>query len=149
DEAPDRAETGTQNQEGIAGIGATIDFLASFSEGATRREKLANTFTALHERGTMFASRMWDGLSSLRGVRVYGPPPPARRTPTIAFTIDGKSAEEVTRALVRCGVFTSHGDFYAATVVEVLGVEALVRAGCACYTNDEEVERLIEAVAAI
>ena len=44
------------------------------------------------------------------------------------------------------GLFLSHGDFYAATVIKVLGVEALVRAGCACYTTAEEVERLIDAV---
>ena len=43
-------------------------------------------------------------------------------------------------------VFVSHGDFYAATVVARLGVEALVRAGCACYTTDEEVARLVTAV---
>ena len=46
------------------------------------------------------------------------------------------------------GVFVSHGDFYAATVVERLGQtpHGLVRAGCACYTTPEEVERLSVAV---
>ena len=36
----------------------------------------------------------------------------------------------------------SHGDFYAATVVERLGLgaEGLVRAGCACYTTEEEID---------
>jgi selenocysteine lyase/cysteine desulfurase len=48
-------------------------------------------------------------------------------------------------------LFLSHGDFYATTVVERLGQSAsgLVRAGCACYTSDEEVERLLEAVARV
>ena len=43
---------------------------------------------------------------------------------------------------------TAHGDFYATTVVERLGLveEGLVRAGCACYTTDEEIERLIAGV---
>jgi selenocysteine lyase/cysteine desulfurase len=42
----------------------------------------------------------------------------------------------------------SHGDFYASTVVARLhlGPEGLVRAGCACYTSEEEVERLLEGV---
>jgi selenocysteine lyase/cysteine desulfurase len=48
-------------------------------------------------------------------------------------------------------LFLSHGDFYAATIPERLGLgeEGLVRAGCACYTTAEEIERLIEGVAAI
>jgi len=48
--------------------------------------------------------------------------------------------------LAEHGVFTSDGNFYAQTVVEKLGVEGLVRAGCACYTTQEEVDRLIEGV---
>jgi selenocysteine lyase/cysteine desulfurase len=45
-------------------------------------------------------------------------------------------------------LFLSHGDFYAMTVIERLGLadEGLVRAGCACYTTEEEIERLIKAV---
>jgi selenocysteine lyase/cysteine desulfurase len=47
-------------------------------------------------------------------------------------------------------VFVSSGDFYATTVVERLGVsDGLVRAGCACYTTEEEVDRLIEGVGAL
>jgi len=54
----------------------------------------------------------------------------------------------VARRLADRGVFVSHGDFYAVTVLERLGVleEGLVRAGCACYTSPEEVERLIAGV---
>ena len=49
------------------------------------------------------------------------------------------------------GIFVSNGDFYATTVVERLGHarDGIVRAGCACYTSDEEVERLVEGVADI
>ncbi|HEY3056738.1 MAG TPA: cysteine desulfurase-like protein [Thermoanaerobaculia bacterium] len=147
DDSPERAETGTQNQEGIAGIGATVDFLASLSDGSTRRERLARTYDMLHGAGMRLIRKAWEGLSSLSRVRLYGPPPSQPRTPTIAFTVDGMTAESVVRALVERGLFLSHGDFYAATVIERLGVEALVRAGCACYTTDEEVERLIENVA--
>ena len=55
---------------------------------------------------------------------------------------------DVTRALAERGVFTSHGNFYAATIARRLGLEeqGLVRAGCACYTTEHEVDRLIEGV---
>lgn len=92
---------------------------------------------------------MWDGLSAIKRVKLYGPTPANRRTPTIGFTIDGMTGEEVARALVKHRLYLSHGDFYAATIIERLGVEALVRAGCACYTNEEEVTRLVEAVASL
>jgi selenocysteine lyase/cysteine desulfurase len=73
------------------------------------------------------------------------------RTPTIAFSIDGRGDEEVVRALAERGLFLSHGDFYALTAVRELGAPlcSVVRAGCACYTTEEEVGRLIEAVRSI
>ena len=86
------------------------------------------------------------GIAKMPRVKLYGPDPSLPRTPTIGFTIDGMTAEQVVRSLVDRGLFLSHGDFYAQTVIERLGVEALVRAGCACYTTREEVERLIDGV---
>ena len=145
--APERAETGTQNHEGIAGILATIDFLASLDRsGGTRRERLTRVYAALHQHGSGFAKKLWNGLSTIPGVRMYGPLPAQPRTPTVAFTLEGMSPEEVTRRLADVGLFTSHGDFYAATVVQQLGVEGLVRVGCACYTSEDEVDRLVARV---
>lgn len=148
---PEKAETGTPNFEGIAGAAAAVDFLASLAKGGIRRQRLQAVFAELHRRGEQLFEHLWQGLGSIDGVRLYGPPPEAARTPTVAFTIDGVASREVSRKLGQAGVFTSHGDFYAATVVERLGLgkEGLVRAGCACYTTAEEVERLVEGVRAI
>ena len=148
---PERLETGTQNHEGMVGAAAAVDFLASFGDGATRRERLASSFAALHERGQRLLARLWDGLSTVDGVTLYGPTPDRPRTPTVSFTVRGLDAETVTRALAERAVWTSHGDFYASTVVERLGLlpHGLVRAGCACYTTEEEVERLVAGVGEI
>ncbi len=150
-ESPERAETGTLNHEGLVGAAAGVEWLASLGCGEGRRERLSCTYTAFHERGTELFQRLWSGLSMVSGVRMYGPPPDAPRTPTAAFTVEGVASSEVTRQLAREGVFTSHGDFYALTVVERLGLapEGLVRAGCACYTTATEVTRLVEGVATI
>src|SRR5437763_2780203 len=75
DSAPERVETGTQNHEGIAGAAAALDFLASLADGDTRRERLKTTFAELHTRGAALFGKMWDGLSSINGVCLYGPPP--------------------------------------------------------------------------
>jgi len=134
DAGPERVETGTQNQEGIAGVKATVDFMHSIDDGW------------LHERGKKLTRMLWNGLKSIKRVRLHGPNLDAPRTPTVAFTVDGMTSEQMARALVKRAIFASHGDFYAATVIRVLGVEGLVRIGCAAYTSEEEVERLLECV---
>lgn len=146
--APERAETGTQNHEGIAGAAAAVDFLASLAPGASRRASLQAAFEELHRRGAELVRQLWDGLSEIDGVRLYGPSPGMPRTPTISFTVAGIPAQEVSRALAQKGVFVSHGDFYATTIVERLGqmADGLVRAGCACYTTSEEIDRLVAGV---
>jgi selenocysteine lyase/cysteine desulfurase len=135
----------------MAGAAAAVDFLASLTMDGTRRERLRATFAALHERGVVLLAQLWEGLSAINGVRIYGPPPDAPRTPTVAFTVAGFSSTEVAQRLAERGVFASNGDFYATTVVERLGQAraGLVRAGCACYTTSEEVERLLDGVRAI
>ena len=151
DTAPERLETGTQNHEGIVGAAAAVDFLASIGTGKTRRERLATAFPALHAQGRALLAQLWSGLSSIPGVRLYGPPPDAPRTPTVGFTLDGIVSDDVARALAERALFTSNGDFYAATVIERLGhaTDGIVRAGCACYTSADEVTRFVDAVAAI
>lgn len=156
DYAPEVAETGTQNHEGIVGAAAAVEFLASLTRGAptaplevsARRERLRTSFAGLHARGSRLTKMLWDGLSEIEGVKLYGPRPEEPRTPTVAFTVRGVESTEVARKLAARGLFLSHGDFYAATVVERLELlpEGLVRAGAACYTTADEVERLVAAV---
>jgi selenocysteine lyase/cysteine desulfurase len=129
------------------GAAAAVDFLAALSTGDTRRARLTRTFTELRMRGQTLVRRLWSGLSDISGVTLYGPPATSPRTPTIAFTVAGMTADRVAELLAERGIFVSSGDFYAATVVERMAVpNGLVRAGCACYTTEEEVDRLLEAV---
>ncbi len=159
--APERAEMGTQNHEGIAGAAAAVDFYASLAgykeirnadrvqpSDPNRREALKAAFTGLRIHSAPQVARLWEELSRINGVRLYGPPPNVARTPTIAFTIKNVASTEAARRLSDRGLFVSHGDFYAQTVVDRLELqpEGLVRVGCACYTSDEEVDRLIDSV---
>ena len=151
DYIPENAETGTQNQEGMVGAAAAIDFLASIGNESTRRESLRSAFTAMHARNSQLFTRLWQGLSSMHKVTLYGPPPDSSRTPTLAFTIEGRISTEAARQLAEKGLFLSHGDFYAATVVNRFGLEpeGFIRAGCACYTTEEEIDRLLNGVDAL
>ncbi len=149
DTAPERLETGTQNHEGIVGAAAAVDFLAGLGHGTTRRGALAATYSELHRRSAALFRRLWNGLEGNPRVRLYGPRPEAPRTPTLAFTVKGMNAAAVAERLAERAVFVSHGDFYALTVLERLGLveSGLVRAGCACYTTEAEIDRLIAGVA--
>ncbi len=152
DYTPENAETGTQNQEGMVGTGAAIDYLASLGGAGSRRERLIGVYDELHRRNAGLVQRLWNGLAAIRRVQLYGPVPGSSpRTPTVSFTVDGCASTEVARRLAQKGLFLSHGDFYAATVIERLELapEGLVRAGCACYTNEEEIDRLISTIGEI
>jgi cysteine desulfurase family protein (TIGR01976 family) len=152
DTAPERAETGTLNHEGIIGAGAAVDFFASLSAaGETRRQRLQATFDDLHGRGAVLTRILWEGLSAIDGVTLYGPPPGMARTPTLSFTIRDIPSREVAQRLAERGAFCSHGDFYAMTVVERLGLseQGLLRAGCASYTTSDEILALVEGVQTI
>ena len=158
--SPERLETGTQNHEGIVGAAAAVDFLASLAgdrtsvqEGdrSSRRAALRVTFEALRQRGAVLLSRLWNALSEIDGITLYGPRPGTPRTPTLAFTLRSHKTDDIARALARRGLFVSNGDFYAATVIERLGQSAdgVVRVGCSCYSTADEVERLLEQLSGI
>ena len=151
--ACERWETGTLSHEAILGAAAAVDFLAALSgagepRGGFRRGSLERSYAALKERGDALFRRMWDGLGAVPGVTRFGPPPGSPRTPTVSFVVDGVPADAVAEQLARRAVFVSSGDFYAWTVVRRLGHgdDGVVRAGCACYTTEDEVDRLVAGV---
>src|SRR6185436_8985214 len=98
-----------------------------------------------HHRGETLLAKLWNGLAAIDGLTLYGPQPGTPRTPTLSFTLRGHSTDAVAIALAKRGLYVSNGDFYAATVVERLGVlpEGLVRVGCSCYSSESEVDRLL------
>ena len=148
DDAPDRAETGTQSHESIVGAAAAVDFIASLGKGNSRRERLEDAFAQMHDRDIELKKELWNGLNDIPGVRLYGPKYDALRTSLVSFTVGDVPSEDVSHFLAERGLFVSHGNFYAATVVEKLGVaeQGLVRVGCSVYTTIDEVRRVVRGV---
>lgn len=152
DSAPNRAETGTMNHEGIVGAAAAVKFLASLAPGNSLREKLKASTHELERRADILLARLWNGLSELKKVQLYGPEPGEARTATMSFSIEGMDPAEICKALAKKGLFASNGDFYAQTVVKRLGLTdkgGLVRIGCACYNSEDEIDRLLESIGEI
>jgi cysteine desulfurase family protein (TIGR01976 family) len=149
DHIPDKLETGTQNHEGIAGVKGAIDFIASLGEGPSRRERVTSAMSAVEEYEADLAAKFRSGLGDLPGVKLYAAPDGIRKTPTIAFRVEGHSPEEVCARMLEHGFFIAAGDFYASTLAEKLGIldsGAFVRAGLAPYNTQEEVDEFVTAL---
>lgn len=149
---PDKLETGTQNHEAIAALEATVDFIASFGKGDTRKEKLKNAYELFENHENKLADTIRTQLASIPNVKLHSAPSDEPKTPTIAFTIKDEQPEDVCKWLVENhAIFIASGDFYASTLAEKLEVHETggwIRAGLAPYNTDEEAERFVEAVKA-
>ena len=87
---PERLETGTQNHEGIVGAAAAVEFLASLATGPTRRDTAPGRVRRPSSVGRRpGGGDSGTGLTTIEGVRLYGPTPSQPRTPTVSFTVGG------------------------------------------------------------
>ncbi|HET8984713.1 MAG TPA: cysteine desulfurase-like protein [Trueperaceae bacterium] len=151
DEVPERFEHGTQPYEIMAGVTAAVDYLAAVIPRSTgsRRERLTAAFAAIEAHEDRLRHRIEEAVEGLPGVRLWSTA--ARRTPTLLFTFEHRPAADVSRALVEAGVLAPSGNFYALEASRHLGlgVTGGLRVGLAPYTNDDDVDRLIEALRSI
>jgi cysteine desulfurase family protein (TIGR01976 family) len=149
--APWRIETGTLNFAALAGVTATVDYLAGHGAGASRRACLVDAMTSIGDYEHALGARYWDALAHLPGIHRHGPPFDARpRAPTVSFSSTRGTATLAER-LAAAGLQVWHGHFYAPRVVESLCVMeqgGLLRVGFALYNTDAELDRLLEALRA-
>jgi cysteine desulfurase family protein (TIGR01976 family) len=150
DEVPERFEFGTLPYELMAGTTAAVDYLAGLVASAGhRRHQLEVSFAALQAHEDRLLAALSAGLAQIDGVRLITAA--SRRTPTVLFTLDGMSSADVGLGLAEQGVNSPAGSFYAVEASRRLGLGdgGAVRAGLAPYTDDEDVARLIQALAAL
>jgi cysteine desulfurase family protein (TIGR01976 family) len=134
DAVPHRWELGTLPFEALAGVRAAAEFRAALDGAALRA----------HEDALLAA--MLDGLGAIGGVTLHGRP--RDRTPTVMFSLAGRSARDVARALADAQIAVWDGNYYALELSRLLRLEpgGAVRAGAVAYTTLEDVERLVAAV---
>ncbi len=156
DELPGRFELGTPQTELLAGLAASIDYLAWVGEavGATgdRRARLKAGFAASTQYERELAARLIAGLQSMPGVTIHGIVNPNRyadRVPTVSFTHAALPAPALAKALAEHGICVWSGHNYAYEVVRHLGIDArdgVVRIGIAHYNTAGEVDRTLAAL---
>src|SRR5437763_5370567 len=157
DAIPDCWETGTQGQELIPAIGAAVDYVAGVGRhcdlsAKSRREALRAAYRATVPYERTLLTKLLDGLSAIRGVKVYGITDPKRfgeRCSTISLRIGQHHPTEIAKFLGDRGLFTWDGNFYAINLSERLGVEpkgGVLRIGLVHYNTAEEVDRLLSSL---
>ena len=132
-----RHETGTLPHELLAGFVAAVEYLDS----------LGWDWIVSHERA--LGERFLDRLPP--SCRLLGPPAMEGRVPTFAFTVDGLSPGEVAIRLGERGLAVWHGNYYAVEVMRRLGLgdHGAVRVGIVHYNTADEVDRLLDELAAL
>lgn len=160
-QAPEKYETGTKNHECLAGLLATLSYIADLGRttGGNRAElgetgtitkaalSAAMRATLQYERGVSAA--LLDGFAAVPGLHVYGITDKSRldeRVPTFIFNIDGIATADLNKALADNGVFAWDGNYYALEIMNKLGLEGkggALRVGAVHYNTPEDVDRLI------
>ena len=159
DTPPGKWMTGTQNHEGIAGALAAVDYLAELGRqlaGDDSLERRAALETAFREIGLYereLVSRLLQGLAEIDSLTVWGITDPDRlgdRLPTVSITHQAQTAAQLAERLGRQGFFVWHGNYYALSLTETLGLEpdGMCRIGLVHYNTADEVDRLLAALAA-
>jgi cysteine desulfurase family protein (TIGR01976 family) len=148
--APYKIETGTLNHAAIVGVKAAIEYIAAVAPGSDLRSKIVSAMKLIGQHERHLASELHNGLSALRGITIYGQPfGSALRAPTISFTIESKTAEEVCTRLGEKGFCTWDGHFYALRAIEALGLlerGGVTRVGISMYNTMEEVSNLLHEI---
>lgn len=160
-QTPDRWETGTKNHEGLAGVAAAIEYLATLGSqhdragpqaASPRRAALLAAMAAIKQYERGLSEQLIAGLLRVPGLTFYGISDPARfeqRTPTVAIRLAGYTPRELAEALGARGIFVWDGNYYAINLTDRLGLEdhgGMVRIGLAHYNTAGEIDRLLQAL---
>lgn len=149
---PERFELGTLPYELLAGTTAAVDFIASLSplgEAADRRSRVLSAMQALEAHEDRLRERIEKGLAALPGAVLYSRA--ADRTPTLLVSFEAQDSQQVRTALAERSINAPAACFYAIEASRVLGLgdAGALRIGLAPYNNDEDVDRLLDALGEI
>lgn len=148
---PGRLELGQHAYPLLAGLVASVEYLASLDDAATgsRRDRIQTSIGSAKSYQAGMLGKLISELRGLLHVTVIGDA--MRRIPALAFTVAEVKASTAIVHLADRGICAFADDvpsgvFAALGVAEVGGA---VRVGLAHYTTSVEIDALVEAVAAL
>ena len=94
----------------------------------------------------MLLARATERVSSLPGVRLVGTAPD--KVAILSFVVEGLHAHDLATVLDREGIAIRAGHHCAMPAMERFGIPGTARASFAFYNTEEEIDRLVAAIAA-
>jgi cysteine desulfurase/selenocysteine lyase len=135
-DVPHRFEAGTPMIAEAAGLSAAVGFLEDLDPAEVRAHEVALG-------GTFLAA-----LEDAEGITVHGPRDMAERGAAISFSVEGVHAHDVGAMLDARGVCVRVGHHCCKPLMRELGVNATVRASLHVYNDEDDLDPLLDGLAA-
>lgn len=136
-DAPLRFEAGTQNTEGVIGLGAAIDYLENIG---------FSTITQIENQLTDYAL---NALSALPDVEIYGAQTGSDRSGILSFNVNDIHPHDTATVLASQGIAVRAGHHCAQPLMDYLGVNATCRMSLYFYNTEEEIDRFVQVLSTV
>lgn len=131
---PNKFEAGTQNVEGVIGLGAAIDYIENL--GYDKIEEIEHEILSYARKE----------LSKLDYLTLYTTPNEENHSSVISFNIKGVHPHDVASILDSEGVCVRSGNHCAQPLMRFLGIDSTCRASFYIYNTKEDVDKLVKAL---
>lgn len=131
---PNKFEAGTQNVEGVVGLGAAIDYINSIGYDKIQE----------HDREIVDYAR--EKLLKLDYLDLYMTPNAENHSAVISFNIKGVHPHDVASILDSENVCVRSGNHCAQPLMRFLGIDSTCRASFYVYNTKEDVDRLVAGI---
>ena len=130
-ELPAKFEAGTQNVGGAVGLSAAIDYINYIG---------MDTIADIEKELTNY---LFDKLSKLEFVTIYGPRNLEHKAGVISFNINGVHPHDVASVLDSIGVCVRSGNHCAQPLLRKMDIDSTVRASLYMYNTKEDIDKLV------
>ena len=131
---PNKFEAGTQNVEGVIGLGAAIDYIENLG------------YESIEQIETKLVKYARSELSKLEFLDIYMTPNESNHSSVISFNIKGVHPHDVASILDSEGVCVRSGNHCAQPLLRYLGFDSTCRASFYIYNTQEDVDNLVKAL---
>ena len=131
---PNKFEAGTQNVEGVIGLGAAIDYIKNIGY---------NKIQEIEKEVTSYARQE---LSKLEYLTLYLTPNEEKHSSVISFNIKGVHPHDVASILDSENVCVRSGNHCAQPLLRSMGIDSTCRASFYIYNTKEDVDKLVSAL---
>ena len=128
---PNKFEAGTQNVEGVIGLGAAIDYINEIGY-----DKIAEVEKELTEYAR-------EKLSKLNYLDLYLTPNKENHSSVFSFNIKGVHPHDVASILDTENVYVRSGNHCAQPLLRSLGIDSTCRASLYFYNTKEDIDKLV------